>query len=92
MIKPRIDCAKRLGIQMVETVPAFPMLVYQVCATEQTQVFRNRRPRDRKRLRDLPSRLAPFAEQVENRSPGRISERAKGRLRRICNRLVPHNM
>lgn len=92
MLQPGVDCAKRLGIQMVEAVPAFPMLVHQVCATQQTQVFRNRRPRDRKRLRDLPSRLAPFAEQVENRSPGRISESVESGLRRICNRLVPHNV
>lgn len=92
MLQPRIDRAKRLGIQMVETVPAFPMLVYQVCAAQQTQVFRNRRPRDRKRLRDLPSRLAPFAEQVEDGAPGWIGECAESGLGRICNRLVPHNM
>jgi hypothetical protein len=92
LLQPRIDRAKRLGIQMVEAVPAFAVLVYQVCAPEQTQVFRNRRPRDRKRLRDLPSRLAPVAKQVEHRTPGRIGECAERGLRRICNRSVPHNV
>jgi hypothetical protein len=76
---------------MVEPVPAFTVLVYQVRATKETKVFRNGRPRDGKRLGDLPGRLTPFPEQVEHRPPGRVSQSAEGGFRGICNRLVPHN-
>ena len=77
---------------MIETVPSFPVLVYQVRATQQAQVFRNRWPRDGKRLSDLTGGLTPLAEQVEHRPPGRIRQRTERGFRGIGNRLVPHNM
>lgn len=76
---------------MIETVPSFTVLVYEMRTTKQSQVFRNCGPRDGKRLGNLTGRLTSFSEQVQDGAPRGISQGAEGRFRGICNRLVPHN-
>jgi hypothetical protein len=49
LFQPGINGAKRLGIEIVKTVPSFSMFVYQMRTTKQAQVFRNRGSRDGKR-------------------------------------------
>src|SRR5215470_3569866 len=65
LFQPVIDCAKRFGIEVVETVPSFTVLVYQMRTTKQTQMLRNGGPRYGKRLGNLTGWLASFAEQIQ---------------------------
>ena len=46
LLEPGIHGFQRFGVELVKTVAAFAMFVDQVRATQQTQMFRNRRPGD----------------------------------------------
>jgi hypothetical protein len=39
LVEPVIHGPQRFGIEMVETVAAFPMLIYQVCPAQQPKVL-----------------------------------------------------
>jgi hypothetical protein len=53
------------------------MFPYQMRAAEQTQVLRDRGPRNRERFRDLASRLATPPKQVEHRTARGVGESLK---------------
>jgi hypothetical protein len=69
---PGVDGAKRFGIELIHTMTPFAMLTNEVGATEQAQVFRNRRTGDGKRAGDLPRGLTSAAQEVEDCAAGRI--------------------
>jgi len=91
LIEPGVYGAQRLGVELVNTVPALAVLPYQVSAPQQPQMLGDGGTRDRKGLSDFPSGLAPPAEEVENGAAGRIGQCLERRFGRICNRTVPHN-
>lgn len=65
---------------MVESVPSLALLLHQVSAPQQSQVFGDGRPRDRKLVRNLSGRLTAAPQQVEYGSAtndARVSNRVK---------------
>jgi len=73
LLEPGIDSTKGLGIQVIEAVASFTVFVHQLRAPQQAQMLGDRRPGDRKRLRDLSGGLAAFAQQVEDGPARRVS-------------------
>ena len=91
VLEPGIDCTERLGIELVDAVPAFAMLPHQVGPAQQPQVLGDGGARDGKRLRNLSRGLAAATQKIEYGAPRGIGQRLKRGLRRKCNRTVTHN-
>jgi hypothetical protein len=91
LFQPRINRLQRLRIELVKAMPALAPLLDQMRSPQQPQMLRDRRPRNWKRLRNLPRRLPPAPPQeIKHRATSRVGQSAKDHLRRICNRTVPH--
>jgi len=90
LLQPGVHGFEGLGIELIETVPAFLPLLHQVGAAQQAEVPGNSRPRNGKRVRDLSGGLAALPQQVEQGAAGWVGERAESPLHRICNRTVTH--
>lgn len=56
--QPSVYCFQWLRIQAINAVSAFATLLHQMRPAQQSQVFGDCRPRDRKSPSDTPSRLA----------------------------------
>jgi hypothetical protein len=81
LIEPGIDGSKRFGVELIDAMAAFAMLLHQMRAPKQTQVFGNGRTRDWKRSGNFSRRLAASPEQIQDSSTGRIGQRLKSGLR-----------
>ena len=84
-VQPGIHRSERSRVQPVQAVPAYAALFYQMGASQQTQVFRNSRPGDRKRCGNLTGWLASMPEQVKHGPAGGVGESPECGLPRICN-------
>ena len=85
VVEPFIYGAERLGIELVDAVAAFAVLVNQVRATKKAQVFGDGGTGDGKGSGDFSGGLAAAAEKVEDGAAGGIGQGLEGRFRRICN-------
>jgi hypothetical protein len=59
------------------------VLADEMGATQQAQMFRDRRTRDGKSLSNVSGRLAAAAQEIEDGAPRRIGERLEGGFGRI---------
>jgi hypothetical protein len=83
LLEPGIDCAEGFGIELVDAMTAFTVLADEMGATQQAQMFRDRRTRDGKSLSNVSGGLAAAAQEVEDGSAGRIGERLEGSFSRL---------
>lgn len=90
LLQPGIDRLQRFGVELIDPVPAFAALAYQMSAAQQAQVFGNGGPGYRKCAGNLAGGLASLAQQIENGAAGGIGQGVKCGFRRICNRTVTH--
>jgi hypothetical protein len=58
LVEPRVNGSQWLGIELIDAVASLAMLAYQVGATEQAKMFRDRGPRNRECSCDLSGGLA----------------------------------
>jgi hypothetical protein len=73
-------------------MPPFPMLLNQMRAAQQAQVFGDGRTGDGKSSGNFPGGLAAAAKKIEDSAASGIGQGFKGpRGQRICNRTVTHN-
>jgi len=96
LFNPGVDCAQRLGIEVVNAIASFAVFANKVSSAKETQVFRNCWTRNWKCIRDLSGGLAAPAEKIEYGATRRIRECLKGSFldswTLICNRSVTHNV
>lgn len=96
LVEPRLHSAQGLGIQFVKAVASFAMFADEVGATEKAQVFGDGGAGNGKGSGNLSGGLAAAAEEIEDGTAGRIGQGLEGGLgaarRRICNRMVTHNV
>jgi hypothetical protein len=91
LLQPGIDRFQRFRIELVEAVSALAPFLHQMGTAQQSQVFRDGRPRNRKRPRNLSGRLSSLPQEIKHSPSGRIREYLKSRFRGIRNRTVSHN-
>jgi hypothetical protein len=91
VVEPVIHGPQRLGIELVDAVPAFAVLSHQVGPAKKAQVFGDGGTGNGKGSGDFSGRLAAAAQQVKDGPPRRIGQSLKGRFGRICNCTVTHN-
>jgi len=72
LAKPGIDRAQRLGIELVDAVAAFAVLVDQMGCAQKAKVFRDSGTGNREGSGNRPSGLAALAKQIQNRAAGRV--------------------
>jgi hypothetical protein len=91
LVEPVVDGAEGFGIELIDAVAAFAMLVHEVGAAEEAEVLGDGRTGNGKGSGDFSGGLAAAAEEIEDGTAGGIGESLKGGGRRICNRTVTHN-
>src|ERR1700722_10336011 len=78
--EPGIDGSQWSRIQLVIAVPTLTALLHQMGASQQTQVFRNRRSRDGKRPSDASSRQTALPQKVQHGATGGVGQCSEGNL------------
>ena len=96
LLDPGIDRTQGFRIQFVNAMPPFAMFPNQVGPSQQSQVLRNCRPRNRKGAGNLSRRLTAPAKQVQHRSAGGVGQGLECNFpawcrRRMCNQSITHN-
>ena len=81
LLQPRVHGLQRFRIELVQAMPPFALLLHQMGAAQQAQVFGNRGPRHRKRPRNLPGRLDSLPQQVEYGPARGIGQGVEGSFR-----------
>ena len=91
VVEPVVYGAERFGIELVDAVAAFAMLVHEVGAAQQAKMFRDRGTGDGESSGDFSGGLAAPAKEIEDGAAGRIGQGLEGGFGGICNRTVTHN-
>jgi hypothetical protein len=74
LLEPCVDSLEWFRIELIHAVSTFAMFIYEMGASEEAEVLRNRRAGDGKSFGDLSSGLTSLAEQIEDRSTSGIGE------------------
>jgi hypothetical protein len=91
LVEPVVYGAERFGIELVDAVAAFAMLVHKVGATQQAKVLGDGGTGNREGSGDFSGGLAAPAQQVEDGAASRIGQGLEGGFGGICNRTVTHD-
>src|ERR1700692_918367 len=74
LIEPGVDGAERVGIELVDTMAAFAMLVHEMGAAQQAEMLGDCGPGNGKGSGNFTGGLAAAAEQIEHCPPRGIGE------------------
>jgi hypothetical protein len=74
LIEPGIDGAERFRIELVDAMAALAVLLNQMSAAQQAQVFGDGGPGNGKGLGDFSGRLAAAAQKIKHRAAGGVGE------------------
>ena len=74
LVEPLIDSFQRLGIELIETVAAFPVLINQMSPAQDFEVLGDGWARNGKSAGNLPGRTRPCPQEIEHGAAGGIGQ------------------
>jgi hypothetical protein len=91
LVEPVVYGAEGFGIELVDAVAAFAVLVHEVGAAQQAKVLGDRGAGNGEGSGDFSGGLAAPAQEIEDGAAGGVGEGLEGGFGGICNRSVTHN-